>query len=156
LAQVIGRDPWWHRCNERATRQEVSRTSNDRGKLRQFERLSPLTSRARARRTGIDGRASCNETRHTAACSAAARAKNDFPRPVSTRLQIRVDYVLQELLSAGIVGSDVALFEHVFFQRGEAVLAGIDPRADARVPRAVALLEHLVQDAVGANSGGDL
>ena len=54
-------------------------------------------------------------------------------------LQIGIDQVLEHLLAAAGVGLDVALFEHVLFERLEVVLAGFDLGADAGVPGAVAV-----------------
>src|SRR6476646_7483387 len=72
-----------------------------------------------------------------------------------SKLQICVDNVFEEFLPPALVGGCVAFFEHVFFERRKALLARVDARAHAARPRAVSLGEHLVEDAVAANRGGD-
>ena len=65
-------------------------------------------------------------------------------------LHVRVDEILDHLLPAAAVGRGVAFFEHDFFERREAVLAGFDLGADAGVPAGVAVLEQFFELAVGA------
>jgi hypothetical protein len=66
---------------------------------------------------------------------------------------VPVDQVLERLLAAALVGVDVALGEHVFFERGEVVLAGLDLGADAGVSTGVAVRDARGQFAVGADVG---
>src|SRR5947207_3022684 len=74
----------------------------------------------------------------------------------SCRLDVTIEDVLQHLLPARDVLLRVALLEHVLLEVLERRLALLDPRADAAVPAGVALLDEVLQDAVGADPGGDL
>src|SRR5258706_9902850 len=66
-----------------------------------------------------------------------------------------VDQVFQEFLPPAGVRRDVTLLEHVSFEVFEAGFAGFDLRADATVPRAVALPHELSEPTILANGSRD-
>ena len=69
----------------------------------------------------------------------------------------RVDQVLDHLLPAAVVRRHFALVEHVLFERREAAPCRLRSRRRCPLSQlAVALLDDLVERAVGANRGGDL
>ena len=69
---------------------------------------------------------------------------------------ITIKHILQVLLAAAGVGSGFAFLEHVSLELFEAGFAGFHFRADAAVPRAVALLDELGEAAVLADGVGNL
>src|SRR5687768_15000607 len=89
----------------------------------------------------------------TEATKGDARLFGSGQRPSA---QVAVDDILQHLLAARDVRGGVALVQHVLLQRLEVGLAALDLLAHARVPRAVALLDEVLQHAVLAHPGGDL
>ena len=64
-----------------------------------------------------------------------------------------IHQILERLLPAALVRRDVAVGEHVFFERLEVVLAGFDLGSDTGGPRGVAVAEPAVEFAVGADGG---
>src|SRR5690606_5842631 len=72
------------------------------------------------------------------------------------RSDVGVDQVLDQLLTPASIRRDLALREHVLLERREAVLAGLDLGANARVPRCVSLAEERLELALGTNPRGDL
>src|SRR5262249_3861740 len=78
------------------------------------------------------------------------------PASYSISPNVAIDNVLQHFLPTGDVGRRVPFFQHVLLQVHEARAAGLDFLTDAGVPGRVALLDEVLQYAVGADLRGDL
>src|ERR1035441_235964 len=82
--------------------------------------------------------------------------QSSHPTIQSSVLDKLVDEIFQEFLPAADVRVGLALLEHVSFEFLEAGLARLDLRADAGIPRSVAVLDKFAQPSVFADGGGDL
>src|ERR1044071_3734257 len=71
-------------------------------------------------------------------------------------LQIAVQHVFEQFLTTGDVRGHFTLLEHVGLEFFELRLAAFDVRADAAVPRGVALLDEVAERAVLSHRGGNL
>lgn len=90
--------------------------------------------------------------------ASSAQNRTTAPSPPlvgSCGFDVAIENVFQHFLATGDVLVGVAFFEHVFFEVFQGDLTGLNPGTDAAIPRGVAFLDEVAEDAVRLHLGRD-